>query len=80
MPLKKIDGHDSVILGADIKSVETITTKDTAAILRTTAPIVKAAILNGTLPIGFVGRRDGSTKDTIVILKKRLEMYINGEL
>lgn len=64
----------------EIPPIETITTKDAAAILRTTAPIVKAAILNGTLPIGFVGRRDTSGKDTIVISTKRLEMYINGEL
>ena len=49
--------------------------EEVAAIFHTTPPKIKAAILNGTLPIGFVA--DGG-KDRIIIIKQRLEAWLNA--
>ena len=50
---------------------------EVADIFHTTAPKIKAAILNGTLPIGFVA--DDEKRDRIIIVKKRLEAWINAK-
>ena len=47
--------------------VDIIKAEEVAKIFRTTAPKIKAAILNGTLPIGFVA---GGDKDRIIIVTK----------
>lgn len=47
-----------------------------AEIFHTTAPKIKAAILNGTLPIGFVA--DGGGRDRIIIVTQRLEAWLNA--
>ncbi len=60
--------------------METLTIKPevVAKILGTSQPIIKAAIKNGTLPIGFVARPEGSSHDRIVIIKKRFEIWLDG--
>lgn len=56
--------------------VDIMKAEDVAKIFRTTAPKIKAAILNGTLPIGFVA---GGDKDRIIIVKQRLMAWINAD-
>lgn len=55
--------------------VELVKAEVAAEMFHTTAPKIKAAILNGTLPIGFVA--DGE-RDRIIIVKQRLEAWINA--
>ena len=50
--------------------------EEVAKLFHTTQPKIKAAILNGTLPIGFVA--DGDV-DRIFIIDKRLKAYLNAE-
>lgn len=50
--------------------------EEAAAIFHTTAPKIKAAILNGTLPIGFVA---GGDKDRIIIVKERLDAWLQAK-
>ncbi len=49
---------------------------EVANIFHTTPLKIKAAILNGTLPIGFVADGD---RDRIIIIKQRLEAWLNAE-
>lgn len=55
--------------------VELVKPEKVAEMFHTTAPKIKAAISNGTLPIGFVA--DGG-RDRIIIVKQRLEAWINA--
>lgn len=59
--------------------VETIPLADVAKILGTSAPRVKAAILNGTLPIGavFEKSRPGEV-DRVTVVKNRFEAWLMG--
>lgn len=50
--------------------------EEVAKLFHTTQPKIKAAILNGTLPIGFVA--DGDV-DRIFIVDKRLRAYLNAD-
>ena len=50
--------------------------EEVAKLFHTTQPKIKAAILNGTLPIGFVA--DGEV-DRIFIVDKRLKAYRNAD-
>ncbi len=50
--------------------------EEVAKLFHTTQPKIKAAILNGTLPIGFVA--DGDV-DRIFIIDKRLKAYLNAD-
>ncbi len=50
--------------------------EEVAAMFHTTAPKIKAAILNGTLPIGFVADGD---RDRIIIVKQRLEAWLSAK-
>lgn len=50
--------------------------EEVAKLFHTTQPKIKAAILNGTLPIGFVA--DGDV-DRIFIVDKRLRAWLNGD-
>lgn len=56
--------------------VELMKAEEVAKIFHTTPAKIKAAILNRTLPIGFVA--DG-TQDRIIIIKQRLLAYINAD-
>ena len=56
--------------------VDIIRAEDVAKIFKTTAPKIKAAILNRTLPIGFVADGD---RDRIIIVKQRLEAWLNAD-
>jgi len=49
--------------------------EEVAAMFHTTAPKIKAAILNGTLPIGFVADGD---RDRIIIVKERLRAWLEA--
>ena len=50
--------------------------EDVAMMFHTTQQTIKAAILNHTLPIGFVAEGD---VDRIFIIDKRLEAYLNAD-
>ena len=56
----------------------TLKAREVAADMHTTFEIVKAAIIDGSLPIGFVTRRKGSTQDRIIIVKERYEAWKRG--
>lgn len=56
--------------------VELLKAEEVAAMFGTTAPKIKAAILNGTLPIGFIGT---GGKDRIIIVKRRLDAWVNAK-
>lgn len=59
--------------------VQILPAAEVAKMFGTTAPKVKAAILNGTLPIGFVAeKRSEKEVDRIFIVKKRLEAWLNA--
>lgn len=63
-----------------MERIETISVKEAALALGITPMKVKYAILNGTMPIGLVAREEDSSHDRTVIVKKRFEMWVNGEL
>ena len=60
----------------EVFQVDILKATEVAKIFQTTAPKIKAAILNGTLPVGFVA--DGSVDRTIII-KQRLEAWLNAD-
>jgi hypothetical protein len=59
--------------------VKLLKAKDVAKLFETTPAKIKAAILNRTLPIGFVSESGEDGRDRTIIIKKRLEAYINAE-
>ena len=56
----------------------TIRCKDVAEELNSTHATIKTAIKNGSLPIGFVVTRKGSSIERVVICKERYEAWKNG--
>lgn len=62
----------------ETKQFETklVKVEEVAKLFHTTQPKIKAAILNGTLPIGFVA--DGDV-DRVFIVDKRLRAYLNAD-
>lgn len=62
----------------EAKQFETklVKVEEVAKLFHTTQPKIKAAILNGTLPIGFVA--DGDV-DRVFIVDKRLRAYLNAD-
>lgn len=62
---------------SELLKVEIISGKDVAKMLHTTLPKIKAGILNGTLPIGFVGDIGGN--DRVIIVKSRLLAWLQAE-
>lgn len=60
--------------------VELLKAEDVAKMFGTTHSKIKAAILNGTLPIGFVAQHDvGRGCDRVIIVKRRLDAWINAK-
>jgi hypothetical protein len=62
--------------------IEIMTTESVAKLLKTTPSKVNAMIRNGTLPIGAAVRagEDGEgSHNRSVIIKKRLEAWLNGD-
>lgn len=59
----------------DIFQFDLLKADQVAKMFHTTQQKLKAAILNHTLPIGFVAEGD---VDRIFIVKKRLEAYLNA--
>lgn len=58
----------------------TMSADEVAAILGTTPDKVRSAILNGTMPVGMVGQGDHSTHNRTIIVRKRFEKWLEGEL
>ena len=56
--------------------VDLMKAEDVAAMFHTTAPKIKAAILNGILPIGFVADGD---RDRIIVVRQRLEAWLQAK-
>lgn len=61
---------DKSVIDFDVKLV---TAEEVAKIFHTTPPKIKAAILNHTLPIGFVGE---GLNDRIIITDTRLKAWL----
>ena len=60
--------------------VDIIDAKDVARLFGTSPPKIKAAILNGTLPIGFVADDSGKGGfDRTIIVEQRLKKWLNGD-
>jgi NOL1/NOP2/fmu family ribosome biogenesis protein len=57
----------------------TIPTLEAAKRLGISHASLKAAILSGTMPVGTVFRKPGSTQDTVVVIRERFEKWIRGE-
>lgn len=62
------------------KKIETLSPLEVAKALGTSPMKVKAAIQNGTMPIGMVARDEHSTQDRIIIVKERWEKWKTGRL
>lgn len=62
------------------KETLTMTVADVAAILNTKPDKVRDAILNGTMPVGMVGQGDHSSKTRVIIVRRRFEKWMAGEL
>jgi hypothetical protein len=60
--------------------VETIPAEEVAAALGTSFEVLKAMILNHTIPIGGVGHKEGSSRDRVIIVRKLWEKWLAGEL
>lgn len=58
----------------------TMNADEVAAILKTTPDKVRSAILNGTMPIGMVGQGDHSSHNRTIIVRRRFEKWMEGEL
>ncbi len=59
-------------------SIETIPTAEVAKLLGTSHEGIRNGILNGTLPIGFVSKKEGSNRYRTTIIKKRFDAWINA--
>lgn len=57
-------------------SVDLVKAEEVAKLFHTTPAKIKAAILNHTLPIGFVA--DGPI-DRIIITRQRLDAWVNAQ-
>lgn len=60
--------------------VETVPVTEVAKMLGIAPMKVKSAIKNGTMPIGAVCKDDNSTKERTIIIKTRLQRWLDGEL
>jgi len=58
----------------------TMSAEDVARELGTTPDKVRNAILNGTMPIGMVGQGDHSSHNRTIIVRRRYEKWMDGEL
>lgn len=58
----------------------TMSVGEVAKELGTTPDKVRSAIMNGTMPIGMVGRGDNSSSNRTIIIRKRWELWLEGEL
>lgn len=58
----------------------TMSADEVATIMGTTPDKVRAAILNGTMPVGMVGKGDHSNNIRTIIVKTRFEKWLAGEL
>lgn len=59
--------------------VELLKADDVAKMLCTTPQKITAAILNGTFPVGIVAEGGKSERTRTIIVKCRLEKWLNGE-
>lgn len=61
-------------------NIEIMKPEEVAKILHTSPPRIKAAIKNGTLPIGAVFERSCPGEvDRVTIIRKRFEAWVNAE-
>ena len=63
----------------EIFSVTIRQAPEVAKVLRTTAPKVKAMILNGTMPVGGVAEGGEGEVDRVIIIEERLRAWLNAE-
>lgn len=60
--------------------VDLMSVEEVAKLFGTTGPKITTAILNGTLPIGFVSKAETAAERTrTIIVRQRLEKWLNGE-
>ncbi|MDR2982735.1 MAG: hypothetical protein LBV12_10870 [Puniceicoccales bacterium] len=58
----------------------TMSAEEAAGILCTTPDKVRAAILNGTMPVGLVAQGDHSSHNRTIIIRRRFSLWLEGEL
>lgn len=63
----------------ELPKVELISAKEVAALLKTSAPKVHAAILNGTFPVGLAIDGGGEDKNRTIIVKERLIAWLTAQ-
>lgn len=67
-------------ISPDVIKVETVPVKVVAKMLGIAPMKVKAAIKNGTMPVGLVAKEEGKSLERTVVIKTRLERWLDGEL
>lgn len=65
---------------ADCIRVETVPVEILAKMLGTDPNKIKSGIKNHTMPVGCVLKADDSTRERTIIIKTRLERWLEGEL
>lgn len=58
--------------------IETVSLQEASRALSISSPVLKAMIKNGTIPIGGVGKGDRGNQERTIIIKTRLEQWLNG--
>lgn len=59
--------------------VDLLKADEVAKMLKTTPSKITAAILNGTFPVGIVAEGSTTERTRTIIVKKRLEAWLNAE-
>ncbi len=57
---------------------EFLTFTEAGKMLGVSGMVIKASIINGTMPVGFVGRKEESGRDCGRVIRKRLEKWLEG--
>lgn len=62
----------------EAEKVKLLTFSEVGKMLGKSSMVIKCGILNGTLPIGFVGRNGSSTRDAGGVAPERLRKWLEG--
>lgn len=62
-----------------MSEIAIIPTAEVAKLLGTSHEGIRQGILNGTLPIGFVSKKEGSNRYRTTVVKKRFDAWINAQ-
>ena len=59
-------------------NVDIVPVEEVAKMFSTTPPKITAAMLNGTLPIGFVADGKQGERTRTFIIRRRLQLFVSG--